>query len=254
MLATKYNEQTPMVGEFKIGDMVRLISGSPLMTINSFDDSRTRLCCVWFIDADIHIVLLRPETVFSDIYRPSRIDCEPPWIDLETVNMWKREYDEMFSDDPYCGCDCEDEEYEFGSDTDDEGTEVIEKITVGSFKIGDEVRLISGGPLMTINSFDDSRTRLCCVWFIDFAIHSALLRPETVFSDFGPSCINRDTEIMRKEKYDEMCNGDHYCDCEDEEDDSSSDTDDESKELMEEIMDDSEDRVLSKRTGWYYDD
>ncbi|MCJ8211705.1 DUF2158 domain-containing protein [Mucilaginibacter sp. RS28] len=33
------------------------------------------------------------------------------------------------------------------------------------FNIGDQVRLKSGGPVMTVDSIDDNTSRLVCVWF-----------------------------------------------------------------------------------------
>jgi len=37
------------MNEFKIGDVVQLKSGGPLMTIENFDEDN-KACCVWFID------------------------------------------------------------------------------------------------------------------------------------------------------------------------------------------------------------
>lgn len=51
--------------EFKIGDVVRLKSGGPTMTVNKiWEDSEYRIGCVWFDDSNKQSVAsFHPETL-----------------------------------------------------------------------------------------------------------------------------------------------------------------------------------------------
>jgi|DEB19_MinimDraft_2_1074335.scaffolds.fasta_scaffold193577_1 uncharacterized protein YodC (DUF2158 family) len=36
---------------------------------------------------------------------------------------------------------------------------------INEFSVGDTVRLISGGPLMTVNEYNDEKDLVDCIWF-----------------------------------------------------------------------------------------
>lgn len=52
---------------------------------------------------------------------------------------------------------------------------------MAEFKIGDTVKLKSGGPLMTINAISDNE--ISCQWFLDKKLNEAKFVPEVLISD-----------------------------------------------------------------------
>ena len=49
--------------EFKVGDVVRLKSGGPKMTVDYFDSDTERALCVWFKDGERKQDHFLPETL-----------------------------------------------------------------------------------------------------------------------------------------------------------------------------------------------
>lgn len=55
---------------------------------------------------------------------------------------------------------------------------------VPEFKVGDRVKLRSGGPAMTVTSTSESRSRsVFCRWFDNGILHSDSFEPETLVHD-----------------------------------------------------------------------
>jgi uncharacterized protein YodC (DUF2158 family) len=52
------------------------------------------------------------------------------------------------------------------------------------FEIGDTVRLISGGPLMTVNEYNDEKDLVDCIWFnMDEILCTGTFKGEVVMID-----------------------------------------------------------------------
>lgn len=52
------------------------------------------------------------------------------------------------------------------------------------FEIGDTVRLISGGPLMTVNEFNEEKDLVDCIWFnIDENVCTSTFKGAVVMHD-----------------------------------------------------------------------
>lgn len=51
-LQAHFDEGEMMMSELKLGDVVRLKSGSPSMAVNSISGSR--IFCLWFIDGELN--------------------------------------------------------------------------------------------------------------------------------------------------------------------------------------------------------
>jgi uncharacterized protein YodC (DUF2158 family) len=47
--AKKRRREMFMEGKFKPGDVVRLKSGGPSMTVDFWDDTMSAYCCTWFV-------------------------------------------------------------------------------------------------------------------------------------------------------------------------------------------------------------
>jgi uncharacterized protein YodC (DUF2158 family) len=55
------------MGEFQVGDIVRLKSGGPLMTIEAIqDDEDNAILCVWFCENEKKADSFIPETLIKD--------------------------------------------------------------------------------------------------------------------------------------------------------------------------------------------
>ena len=55
---------------------------------------------------------------------------------------------------------------------------------INEFSVGDTVRLISGGPLMTVNEYNEEKDLVDCIWFnIDENVCTATFKGDVLMLD-----------------------------------------------------------------------
>ena len=78
---------------------------------------------------------------------------------------------------------------------------------INEFSVGDTVRLISGGPLMTVNEYNDEKDLVDCIWFnIDENICAGTFKGAVIMidvDDFDFDDFDFDDDDEWEEEFDE---------------------------------------------------